>query len=223
MATTIHQPPNIVGREPLRPARSSGNGNGASLPPSLHQLSLRDYSSAPSVGIWVLVASITMTFAAFSSALIVRQGGAPDWRHLALPQVLYLNTLLLLASSATLEVSRRRVAGFAAGKIEKKAAAGWLYATLFLGLLFVAGQYEAWLQLRAQGLYLATNPNASFFYLLTAMHGLHVLGGLAGMGRVIFKLHRLTLRKSTLDASSHYWHFVDALWIYLLLLLWMKL
>lgn len=223
MATTIHQPPDIASRELLRPARSTGDGSGVSLPPGLRPLGLRDYSSPPSIGIWVVVASITMTFAAFSSALIVRQGGAPDWRHLALPQVLYLNTLLLLASSAALEVSRRRVTAFATGKIEKNAAAIWLYATLVLGLLFVAGQYEAWLQLRAQGLYLATNPNASFFYLLTAMHGLHVLGGLAGMGRVIFKLNRLTLRKSTLDATSHYWHFMDGLWIYVLLLLWMKL
>jgi cytochrome c oxidase subunit 3 len=77
--------------------------------------------------------------------------------------------------------------------------------------------------LRSQGLYLATNPNSSFFYVLTAIHALHVTGGLGGLVRVLYKLNRSTLRKSTLDATSHYWHFMDALWIYLLVLLWMKL
>jgi cytochrome c oxidase subunit 3 len=81
----------------------------------------------------------------------------------------------------------------------------------------------AWLQLRSQGLYLATNPNSSFFYLLTAIHGLHVLGGLYGLTYVIRKLNRLTLRRTTLDSFSYYWHFMGILWVYLLLLLWMKL
>jgi cytochrome c oxidase subunit 3 len=165
-----------------------------------------------------------MTFAAFTSALIVRQGAALDWRHLTLPRILYFNTLLLLASSVTLEVARRRVAAFmTGGRGQISRPERWLFVTLFLGLLFVAGQYVAWLQLRSQGLYLATNPNSSFFYVLTAMHGLHVLGGLGGLVRVISRLKRSALRKSTLDATSVYWHFMGALWVYLLLLLWIKL
>src|SRR3989441_2503976 len=98
-----------------------------------------------------------------------------------------------------------------------------LYATLLLGLVFVMGQYAAWLDLRSQGLYLATNPSSSFFYVLTAVHGLHVLGGLAGLIYVIRKLRRSVLRRSTLDAACYYWHFMDILWLYLLWLLWMKL
>jgi len=90
-------------------------------------------------------------------------------------------------------------------------------------LLFVAGQYMAWLQLRSQGLYLATNPNSSFFYVFTALHALHVMGGLAGLGRVIRKLDLGTLRRSTLNATSTYWHFMGVLWIYLFLLLWMRI
>jgi cytochrome c oxidase subunit 3 len=90
-------------------------------------------------------------------------------------------------------------------------------------VLFVAGQFAAWLQLRAQGLYLSTNPNSSFFYVLTVAHALHVFGGLGGLTRVIVKLNRATLRKSTLDATSHYWHFMDGLWVYLLWLLWARL
>ena len=81
----------------------------------------------------------------------------------------------------------------------------------------------AWTQLRSQGVFLATNPNSSFFYVLTAIHALHVLGGLGGLVRVIYRLDKSILRKSTLDATSYYWHFMDVLWVYLLLLLWFKL
>jgi len=90
-------------------------------------------------------------------------------------------------------------------------------------LLFVAGQYTAWRQLSAQGLYLGTNPSSSFFYVFTAGHALHVLGGLGGLHRVIRKMNRLDLRRSTLDATARYWHFMGVLWVYLLVLLWMKL
>jgi cytochrome c oxidase subunit 3 len=81
----------------------------------------------------------------------------------------------------------------------------------------------AWLQLRSKGLYLATNPNSSFFYVFTAAHALHVLGGLGGLVRVIRKLNISVLRRSTLDATSYYWHFMGVLWLYLFLLLRMKL
>ena len=108
-----------------------------------------------------------------------------------LPSILYFNTLVLLASSVTLEVSRRRIATFMGGlKSQVQSPARWLYITLFLGLLFVAGAVRAWSQLRAEGLYLATNPSSSFFYLLTAMHALHVLGGLTGLIYVIGKLNK---------------------------------
>ena len=77
--------------------------------------------------------------------------------------------------------------------------------------------------MRSEGLYLATNPNSSFFYLLTAIHALHVLGGLVGLTYVLSKLHRVVLRRSTLDSFAYYWHFMGILWVYLLVLLWMKI
>lgn len=227
MATTVHEPPKIEERrDPSRPTGNSGNGGWPNLVPADGDLrAVKDYSPPPaSTGIWVVLASITMSFAAFTSALIVRQGSALDWRHLTLPRILYLNTLVLFASSFALEVARRQVGAFMSGR--KHQAAGptrWLYIALFLGLLFVAGQYVAWAQLRSQGLFLATNPNSSFFYVLTAIHALHVLGGLGGLVRVVHRLNKSILRKSTLDATAYYWHFMDALWVYLLLLLWMKL
>jgi cytochrome c oxidase subunit 3 len=224
MATTVHEPPKI---EKGRDSSSlTGDGGWRNLVPAEGDLrGVKSYSPPPSsTGIWVVLASITMTFAAFTSALIVRQGSAPDWHHLTLPGIVYFNTLVLFASSIALEVGRRQVGAFMGGlRTQVTRPARWMYFALFLGLLFVAGQYVAWLQLRSGGLYLATNPNSSFFYVLTAMHALHVLGGLGGLVHVIRRLGKSILRKSTLDATAHYWHFMDALWVYLLLLLWMKL
>lgn len=235
MATTANEPVAIEERK-LRLADSSGNGGRRNPDPANGKLrSVRDYSPPPaSTGIWVVIASITMTFAAFTSAVVVRQGGATDWHHLKLPPILFLNTLVLFASSFALEMARRQVGAFMvaqrtqgqkeqAPKAEAEKPTLWLYVSLSLGLLFVAGQYVAWMQLRAQGLFLNTNPNSSFFYVLTAIHALHVLGGLGGLVRVIRRLNLSILRKSTLDATAYYWHFMDALWVYLLLLLWMKL
>ncbi len=222
MATTVHEPPKI---EPRRP-RELGNGGWRNLVPADgDQRVLQDYSPPPaSTGIWVVVYAITMTFAALTSALVVRKGSSLDWQSFTLPSILYLNTVLLLGSSVTLEIARRRVATFMGGiAIPGEGPARWLYITLVFGLLFVTGQYVAWARLRAEGLYLATNPSSSFFYLLTAAHVLHVLGGLVGLLYVIRKLRKSQLRRSTLDAASRYWHFVDILWVYLLLLLWMKL
>jgi cytochrome c oxidase subunit III len=223
MATTVHEPPKI---EPERlPSQGSGNGGWRNLVPADGDLRrVQSYSPPPvSTGIWVIMASITMSFAAFTSALVVRQGTAP-LQHITLPPVLYLNTLVIIASSVTLEIARRRIAAFMGGKKDQAAnPVRWLYLTLALGLLFVAGQTFAWVRLRAQGFGLAANISYSFFYVLTVMHALHLLGGLGGMARVVGKLRNATLRRSTLDATSRYWHFMGVLWVYLLLLLWMKL
>jgi cytochrome c oxidase subunit 3 len=224
MATTIQPPPKIE----LERLPSQGSGNGGwrnQVPVDGGMRRLKEYSPPPaSTGIWVGLAAITMTFAAFTSALIVRQGSAQDWRHITLPPVLYLNSLVIIASSFTLEIARRRVATFMGGVRDQAASPGrWLYVTLFLGLLFVAGQTFAWVQLKSQGFGLASNVSYSFFYVLTVAHALHVFGGLGGLVRVIGKLNHSVLRRSTLDATSRYWHFMGVLWLYLLLLLWMKL
>jgi cytochrome c oxidase subunit III len=222
MATTVHEPPKV---EPPR-RHESGNGGWRNLVPADGDLrAVRDYSPAPSsTGIWVVVYAITMTFAALTSAMIVRKGSSMDWQSFTLPWILYVNTAVLLISSVTLEIARRRVATFMGGlKIPGESPARWLYITLVFGLLFVIGQYVAWVRLSAEGLYLATNPSSSFFYLLTAAHVLHVLGGLGGLLYVTRKLRNSELRRSTLVAASRYWHFVDVLWVYLFILLWAKL
>jgi len=227
---TILQPPHAEAEQ--KPARQSSGGSGGGfrdLVPeggSLHLV--KDSTGEPvRTGIWVGLAAIAMSFAALTSALYVREGsGYADWTHLTLPPILWFNTLVLVASSITLERARVRVAAYMRGDQNSRSIPmRWLNATLLLGLVFVAGQYFAWLKLRSQGLYLPTNPNSSFFYVLTGVHVIHVLGGLGGLSRVMLKFRSTThpLRRSTMDATSYYWHFMGALWIYLLFILWLKL
>ncbi len=223
MTTTIHEPPQI---DRCLPDAHSGNGGGWNLvPPEGNLRAVEDRSAKPAqTGIWVALAAITMSFAALTSALFVRQGSGMDWQHFTLPPLLYANTLVLLASSVTLEIARRRIAGYVrAAECQIAVPMRWLLITLALGLLFVAGQYVAWLQLKAAGLYLATNPNSSFFYVFTGIHAVHVLGGLSGLAYVMSKLNRSILQQSTFSAAAQYWHFMDILWLYLLWVLWMKL
>lgn len=173
-----------------------------------------------SSGIWVGVFAITMSFAAFTSALFVREGTA-DWSHLVLPPILYVNTLFILASSGTLEISRRALRG-AQGM---RKAGAWVGLTSLLGLAFCMGQYRAWLDLRGQSIYLATNPNSSFFYVLTFMHALHVLAGLLALACLVYRLRgsREAFRQGIFENTAVYWHFMAVLWIYLFLLCRMKL
>jgi cytochrome c oxidase subunit III len=177
-------------------------------------------------GIWVAICAIAMTFAALTSALVVRQGASLDWQAFVLPRILYLNTAILLASSFTLEISRKRLdsAGVAAGDAANSfydATRYWLYVTLALGLIFLLGQVLAWRILAGQGLFLATNPSSSFFYVLTALHGLHVLGGIAGLLYAGVRVSRAAAaaKSRALSAAAVYWHFMDILWVYLLFII----
>ena len=165
-------------------------------------------------GVVIGIAAITMTFAAFTSALVMRKGGAPDWTHFQLPTLLFANTAVLLASSGTLEVARRRLRAGTPG------GSAWLSVTLALGMLFVAGQVAAWRDLAAQGLFLATGPSAAFFYVLTAAHAVHVMGGVTALAYVRSRVRRTAAPPlGAVGAVTTYWHFMDALWLYLFLLL----
>jgi cytochrome c oxidase subunit 3 len=208
-------------------ARKTGGGGTTPINPSGGKLrSVVDPAGEPvRTGVWVGLATVGMMFAAFTSAAVVRKGSADDWRHIVLPSILFFNTLVLVISSVTLEIARRKVLVYARGENPSQIIPlAWLGSTLALGLIFVVGQFVAWSQLKAQGVYLATSPTSSFFYVMTVIHAIHVAGGLGGLTRVILKTsgHVFTLKRSTLDGTAYYWHFMGALWIYLLLLLWFK-
>jgi cytochrome c oxidase subunit III len=169
-------------------------------------------------GIWVAIFAITMSFAAFTSALMVRQGSG-DWKHVVPPSVIYLNTVALLLSSITLEKARSRATS--GSRPQLRNGLPWIAATLILGLVFVAGQYLVWRQLAAQGLYLATTSNSSFFYVFTVMHALHVLGGIVALTYLIGQITSRPARPrwSLFEGAAIYWHFMGLLWLYLLVVI----
>jgi cytochrome c oxidase subunit 3 len=169
------------------------------------------------LGMWFALLGIVMLFAGFTSAMVVRRGMAFDWVSIAVPRLLWVNTGILLGSSLTLEFSRRALSRYAPIDFIR-----WLGATVVLGIAFLVGQVVVWRELAARGVYLATNPSSSFFYVLTAAHGVHLLGGVLALGYVAIHAGRMARgreRRTALDVTAIYWHFMDALWIYIFFLL----
>ena len=175
------------------------------------------------IGMWVALCSITMLFTALTSAYIVRSrlSTANDWQPISVPRMLWLSTALILLSSVTFEAARRLLK-----RDDDQGYRRWLTATVTLGLGFLLTQWLAWRELVAKGIYLATNPHSSFFYLLTGVHALHLLGGIVMLGYLLARAWRSrnvgqtrALRQDSANAAALYWHFMDGLWIYLFLLL----
>lgn len=169
-------------------------------------------------GLLVLLAATTMLFAGFLSAYVVRRGISNDWASMPKPAILLVNTAILLASTAALEVARR-----ALRRGSRPAFNVWWTLGTVLGVVFLAGQAMAWRELAAAGVLIATNPSSSFFYLLTAAHAIHLLGGLAALVYIDVEAlrYRLGPRKRThADIAAFFWHFLDGLWVVLMVLFW---
>lgn len=173
------------------------------------------------IGMWVALAAILMMFTALSSAYIVRAASSSDWQPLTMPRILLLSTALLLISSGTVEIARRQWQSSVNNSHKR-----WLLVTFALGIAFLTTQLLAWRALVRQGVYVASNPHSSFFYLFTATHGIHLLGGLAALAFALLRSRapegdRLAVAKSQggADAVALYWHFMDLLWLYLFVLL----
>src|SRR5713226_7098097 len=167
-------------------------------------------------GLLVLLAASVMFFAALTSAFFVRRGMSNDWVDTPLPPILWVNTAVLVGSSIALELARRAL------RSSHRAAFNqyWTAATI-LGALFLGGQYIAWRQLNDAGIYLASNPSSSFFFLLTCVHAVHLLGGISALGYIDVQALLLRLgpsKRTAVDVSALFWHFLDAVWIYLMVL-----
>lgn len=190
------------------------------------------------IGLGVGLVSVLMLFIGFTSAYLVRQGlsswsaaaGAyiNDWQAPVLPPILWINTGLLLASSVTLEMARRRLAleRTAGPALEivghREQGPPWLALTLVLGVGFLAGQALAWRQLVSQGIYVSGNPSSAFFYLLTGTHAVHLTGGLIALlyaGIISLRGRPVEKRFLAVDITAWYWHFMAVLWVYILLLM----
>lgn len=160
----------------------------------------------------VLIAVITSMFGLFLSAYLMRMEYA-DWRPLPEPALLWGNTGVLVACSIALQL-----AFFAA----RAGRDGMLKALLLVGgalsVIFIAGQYVVWQQLHTMGYYLDSNPASAFFFMLTALHAAHLLGGLVAWGRVLIRLTGgagAEAVRLTVELCAVYWHFLLAVWVVL--------
>src|SRR5262245_36305229 len=179
-------------------------------------------SSAPGIlgdparfGLLVFLGTVAMLFIGFTSAYILRRTAA-DWRPLVAPPVLWAFTAALACVGVCLARARRPLRGW-----DLRGAQAAFLATGVLGALFVAGQVVGWRQLSARGLFLSSNPHSSFFYVLTGVHAVHLLGGLAWFAALLVRFRRMSLLpgEDGLRQFATYWHFLGGLWIYLLWLL----
>lgn len=215
------------------------------LPPGGDSEALRNFEirvRRARLGMLVALIGILMIFISFSSAYIVRKGLPSfdprtnsltnDWLRVRLPALLLINTGVLLLSSLTMELARRQASrevvlspvasihGCSAAAERNRIS--WLTITVVLGVSFLAGQLMVWRELAGMGFYVATSPSSSFVYLLTGVHGVHLLGGVLAL---LFAGAASLLRRSaesqyvTLDVTGWYWHFMAVLWVYIFCLL----
>jgi cytochrome c oxidase subunit III len=209
-------PTQIVNERPVTGRRDGAGtpGRGGGSGPWSHER--RPAASSGLIALGGFLSAVVMLFIAFTSAYVTRRQEA-GWPEITLPWILWLNTAVLLGSSAALEWGRARLRRGDLAGLDRG-----LRVTAWLGIAFVVGQLFAWRSLARQGVYLASNPHSSFFYLLTGMHGLHLLGGLAALAVVSA---RSAARRYTpaahdgLTVFTLYWHFMDGLWLYVFALL----
>ena len=236
--TITRYPGTARGGAPVAPPNGGGGDhrNGGGSP------NFGDRLRRARLGLAVGLTPIIMLFVSFTSAYIVRQGlptldektnqYVRDWLPVSLPWILLsINTALLLVSSVTMELTRRRItreAALAPVKSIPGVSLGdeksfpWLALTTVLGLLFLFGQWMAWSELEARGFFIATSASSSFVYLLTGMHALHLLGGIVALlyaGATSLLKKPIETRRIVIDIAAWYWHFMALLWIYIFALL----
>ena len=177
-------------------------------------------SSAPKVGLWVFLAVVSSLFGLFASAYMMRvagHGGLAIWRPLDEPNILWLNTLVLVLASGAMQVARNRI-----DADDLTGGRTYFLSAGVLTVVFLAGQMLAWQQARASGNLGPGSPAYAFFVLLTAVHGLHLLGGLFVLGRTTLRIFRGIDANSVVARSrirmsvqlcTTYWHWLLLIWL----------
>lgn len=162
-------------------------------------------------GIVVLMCASIMTFGSFLSAMVIRRGLGVEWGHTPLPHLLYWNTGVLLLSSLVLDFGRRRL------RNGKRQQFNWIWTLgTLLGVTFVAGQFEAWQVLAQRGVFVNSNPSSSFFYVVTWAHAAHAVGAIFALLYIEYRALRFQLgpsRRTLVDVTAVFWHFLDVLWL----------
>lgn len=169
-------------------------------------------------GLWIAMASILMMFAALTSAYIVRKA-AGNWYEFKLPVQFFASTVCILLSSFFMERSYKNFKN----NISDGYKSGILLACVF-GIAFLIFQVISWKALFNQGITLDLNVSGSFLYALSGLHALHVLGGVAAIIVTVIVAFSLPFEATParifkMDLVRQYWHFVDLIWIYLLIFL----
>ena len=177
-------------------------------------------SSAPKVGLWVFLAVVSSLFGLFASAYMMRvggHGGLAPWQPLDEPNILWINTLVLVLASGGMQVARNRI-----DADDLDGGRSYFLAAGVLTVVFLAGQMLAWQQARAGGNFGPQSPAYSFFVLLTAVHGLHLLGGLWVLGRTTLRIFRgidasnVVARsriRMSVQLCTTYWHWLLLIWL----------
>ncbi|MGI8568800.1 MAG: cytochrome c oxidase subunit 3 [Methylocella sp.] len=189
--------------KPWLEAGSIGDTGASSLP-------------AAKIGLGVFLAVVSSLFALLISAYSMRMEMG-EWKPAPVPKLLWLNTGALILSSGALQWARVAAHRGRLDRVRAVLLAGGIFAFAFL-----AGQLVAWRQLDAAGYYLTANPAAAFFYLITGVHGLHLLGGLVALGRTMDKAWqgaKLDQMRLSVDLCATYWHFLLFVWLVLFSLL----
>ncbi|MCS6917042.1 MAG: heme-copper oxidase subunit III [Chitinophagales bacterium] len=166
--------------------------------------------------LYLAIASMIMLFAALTSALLVSKGKG-DWQLFTLPPIFWVNTLVILLSSGSMYLAVRSYRA-----LQYKPYLNWLLATTLLGSAFLIGQLLGWQQLTAGGIRLSGNVSGSYLYVISGAHAVHVAGGVVMLLISLLRSWRRPLnpaRLGGLQLLATYWHFVDLLWLYLMMFL----
>jgi len=163
------------------------------------------------MGLFLAIGSMAVLFGSMVFAYYWRKSAPGVWDQVALPGMLWISTAIILASSVVFEAGRR-----AYGRGLHQLASRLILITAVMGLAFLGSQITAWFELIARGAYLEQNPYSAFFYLFTALHAAHLVGGLGALGFVTWSRGR---RRELIDAATYYWHFLGLLWVALFFVL----
>jgi len=169
-----------------------------------------------------LLVVVMMTFGGLCAAYVVTATNkALEWHPFELPVQVWISTVIILVSSFVYHRGKAALDAF-----DQSAAKKWLTVTAALGAAFISSQLLAWIELSQRGLYFSNNPYAGFFYILTAVHALHVLGGVIALGSVvigswngIYSDDRWVRMQSLGQVVGWYWHFMGGVWLVIFVLL----
>jgi cytochrome c oxidase subunit III len=167
-------------------------------------------------GMWVFMGSVVMLFAALTSAYIVRQAEG-NWYIFDIPPVFYTSSVVILISSITMHMAYLAVKRDNFGLVKTL-----ITITAVLGLVFLALQFYGWVYLVDIQVHFVGNPSGSFLYVLTGMHGLHLISGVIFLFILLVKVFQYKVHSknmATFQMCATYWHFLDGLWIYLFIFL----